>query len=333
MRSVLILILLQFAHNSYSQQPVYLSTDSNNIYLANLTNCTYSLIGSTEVYMFDIAVTSDGRLWGVLADTLYQIDTISGSSSFVGRMDIQAGADLVDLNDSLLLTSTLGFLYSINVNDASTNLIGEIGFDPLGDLTWYENYLYQISNNGTLIKIELNDSNTEIISSVEMDYVPLAWAAITTSELSSINTLALFDGNQLYNVCPFDGSYDLICEILPNGESATGAASKRLPFQNPTPSNCLVLENQEMQSQKAISIYPNPILRDGVLTIDLGNDFNGTLSVQIKNDLGNIIQSTYLDFEKGVSNYQLQNIQYLSSVFMIQIITNTTIINSRLVIQ
>jgi hypothetical protein len=283
--------------------------------------------------MFDIAVTSDGRLWGIWADTLYQIDTISGSSSFVGKMGIQAGADLVELNDSLLLTTNSGFLYSINVNDASTILIGEIGYDSAGDLIWYENYLYQISINGTLIRIELNDSNTEIVSSIETDTVPTAWAAVTTSELSSINTLAFIVGNQLYNVCPFGGSYDQICEILPNGESATGAASKRLPFQNPTPTNCLILKNQEMQSQKAISIYPNPILRDGMLTIDLGNDFNGTLSMQIKNDLGNIKKSTYLYFEKGVSNYQLQNIQYLSSVFFIQIITNTTIINSRLVIQ
>jgi hypothetical protein len=300
MKRILIFILLQVANNLYSQQPIYLSTLSQNLYQLNLTNCTYSLIGSSERMMSDIAVTPDDRLWGIWLDSLYQIDITNGSLSLVGKMGIGGNA-LVELSDSLLLTTNAGLLYTVNVNDASTNIIGDIGFDSQGDFTWYEDYLCLISSNGTLVKILLNDSNTEVISTEEIDSIPFANAAVTTSLLSSINTIACFDQNQLYDICPFGGPYNLICEILPLEESAAGAASKRLPFQNPTPTNCLVLNNQDNKIKKTISTYPNPVSRDGVLTIDLENDFNGTLSLQIKNNLGNIILSTNLDFENGLS--------------------------------
>lgn len=254
----------------FAQQKIYVSTnDAEELYALDLANCTYQLLGPSGVQFYDIAVTPNGQLWGI-ADPgyLYKVDTLTGAATFIGIMGFPGNA-LVELNDSTLLMAGGKNLYRVNVATGSATFIGVTGYLSAGDLTWYDNDLYLLSTvlgPRLLVKIQLNSTNTAIVSSNPINntsnQIPVIYGAITAPFTSETNAIVGFSGRAAYKICPFNASYQILCDpIIPAAMYTGGAASIRLPTQNPLPDSCglyMATAISEFSSPESFQINPNP---------------------------------------------------------------------------
>jgi hypothetical protein len=308
------------------QQPVYVITH-NGLYSVNVDAFSVSLIGNTELPMVgDIAVTPDGRLWGAYFDTLYQINPANASIQRIGGMGI-SGNSLVDLNDSLLLSEYSDSLFSVNVNNASHNCLGAIGFTSQGDLTWYEHDLYLSAINGMLVRIKLNDSYSAIISSEVVDFIPPLTGVITYPEIGSPDKIIGFDGNEMFKLCPF-GGYEYIGNI-PVG--ASGAATRRLPFQDPAPTSCELILFQNENNREICSLSPNPVSNNGTVSLHMGNNLSGNLLVTVISTQGNSVSSGNVSMTNGKAHFKL-NESIESGIYICEIISDKIHVFNKLII-
>lgn len=75
-----------FATIAYSPTEIYLSTAAGSIYVVDLAAATYRQITQTPLALTDIALDPDGRLFGVTATALYQIDPVTGNYRKAGDL-------------------------------------------------------------------------------------------------------------------------------------------------------------------------------------------------------------------------------------------------------
>lgn len=232
-----------------SQNQIYISA-YKNIYVVDPYECTAVLKGTAKLF-WDIAFTSDGRLWGIDPEgSIYQIDTSTIDTTFTLSTELHSSS-LEGFNDSTILAVSDQSLYKININSGVVTLLGNIGYKPSGDIVWYDNSLYL--NSDYLIRIELDLSvgtvlDVEQITSFKYDGMD-GWAMGVSAANDSTNILFVFDNYNLFQVCQIDGSTQLQCpSLLPF--FAYGAASAKLPVQNPEPTYCRTMidvNNNEIQ--------------------------------------------------------------------------------------
>ncbi|UAY53537.1 gliding motility-associated C-terminal domain-containing protein [Ferruginibacter albus] len=239
MKQVLSFLFTLAALQSFCQQRILVKLSNGDLYSLNVPNCSSKFIGSTNHGFGDISFTSDGRLWGIENLQLFQIDTTTANVTLVGTTGLDA-VSLVELNDSTLLMESHQDLYGVHVRDASSYYIGHIGYQAAGDLTWYDNDLY-LTASGQLIKIVLNNTQTQVISAAPVNSlsnpIPTCEGSATGYFQNNYNAILGFSGQNVYKICPIDGSYTLICpSIVPDGIS--GGATLRLPVQVPLPVTC-----------------------------------------------------------------------------------------------
>jgi hypothetical protein len=240
MKRIIIILFVFIWVKGIAQQPIFID-GQNLIYSVNINNCTKRLVGSGTQAYGDIAFTPDGNLWGIANGGIYQIDTSNANSILIGYTQT-GGVSLVALNDSVLLSEFKDSLWAININTLKKYNLGDIGYPASGDLTWYDNDLY-MSAGLLLIKIVLNTSNTAIISSEPVNSftinpLPPDCEGLATASFPGLeNSIIGFStaNTNVYKICPIDGSSQLLCPLM--GQFA-GAASIRLPTQNPLPTSC-----------------------------------------------------------------------------------------------
>jgi hypothetical protein len=88
MKNLLIIFLLLFSTKGFSQQPIFATIAGGDLYSFDISNCTRHFIGSTGHGFGDIALTPDGRLWGIDGQ-LYHIDTANANVTAVGAVTTQ----------------------------------------------------------------------------------------------------------------------------------------------------------------------------------------------------------------------------------------------------
>jgi hypothetical protein len=141
MKLFISILLLFIWKEGLAQQPVFICDDLGYIYSVDLTDCSSRLIGGTNPQIATIALTPDGKLWGIGEQDayLYQIDTANASTTLIGRSYGTYTNAMVGLNDSTLLgvNADAQALYGINVKNGQSYLIGSVGAVPCGDLAWY----------------------------------------------------------------------------------------------------------------------------------------------------------------------------------------------------
>lgn len=303
------LILSLLCFETFSQQSVYVTIGGGDLYKLELDNqCNSLFIGSTGLGFGDIAFTPDGRLWGIVGESLYQINPLNATVSLVGNFGLSA-ISLEALDNNTLLVEANQNLYGININDASISLIGNIGYSAIGDLTWYDNDLYMasvdfISSAAVLIKIVLNETYTAILSSAPVNSIlnpiPPCEGLATVSFSDLHNSIIGFSGQNIYEICYLDGSYQLLCEtIVPNG--IPGGASIRFPIQNPQPQLCQFLAVIEHPIPNIIvQICPNPFSSHTVLKL---SDSLNNLSLTILNCYGQKVKEINNISEQTITLY------------------------------
>src|ERR1043165_496011 len=105
----------------YFCQIIYVSVDMGlKLYKVNVNSCTFTLIASypnAGMAPGEIAVTPNGRLWGLDASQIFLIDTVNGTRSNPIPCNVASNANsLTDLNDSTLLVNSMTQLFQLNTD-------------------------------------------------------------------------------------------------------------------------------------------------------------------------------------------------------------------------
>jgi hypothetical protein len=241
MKWFLTVCFLYASLNDFGQPSMFVANGNTKLYKVNVHTCTATLIGGMGAQFIDIALTEDGRLWGIqLNGDLYHIDTVTAACTFFGANGLPWTRALVGLNDSTVLTESNGNLYGIRVNTASSYLIGNVGLIASGDLAWYDNDLYMFCTNDVLIKIQLDGTNTSVVNvDTVPNLTPQVYAGATAAFPGYPNSIVVFVGFGAWKICQIDAIIDILCPTLFTEGEIWGAATLRLPVQEPQPLSCL----------------------------------------------------------------------------------------------
>ena len=94
MKKIIVWIFILVTVKGFSQQKIYATISGGDLYLVDVANCSRHFIGSTGYGFGDIAMTPNGKLWGIVNGNIYQIDTATAAATLVGQSNVQ-GVSLV----------------------------------------------------------------------------------------------------------------------------------------------------------------------------------------------------------------------------------------------
>ncbi len=337
MKAIILVLTLLFCTNVFSQ-PVFAITSKGDLFSLDLVNCNSHLISSTGHVFVDIAFTPDGRLWGLEESDLYQIDTVTGASIFIGNIGLTSSASsLVSLNDSILLTESGRKLFGINISNPTAFYIDTIGFHASGDLTWYDNDLY-MTTPGQLIKITLNYSNTaildiEAINSLS-DPIPDCFGAVTASFAGYYNSIIGFPGTDAIKICQLDGTYNTICSSLVP-DMIYGGASLRLPVQKPPPTNCSSSTSvaNVIPDNTGIEVAPNPVSRSEQVHLKINDQILRPYTIKIISVQGQIVFSKTEHSYTNEFDLDLNKLNLINGLYFVEVRNISIQFHTRLLIR
>ena len=165
---------------SQSTNSVYLCLGNDDIVLADLDNCSSSLITTLPESLFDISQgDTDDTLYGIKDERLYRINVSNGSFTLLGDLTIVGFngnfrvTSLVKESDGVLLganQSSNGELFRINVNAMTATNLGATGFESAGDLTFLNGVLYLSADNNELVEVNVSTpSQSNLIGSMSLN--------------------------------------------------------------------------------------------------------------------------------------------------------------------
>ena len=141
----------------------FISTSAGQVGVINT-----STGGFTEVargpFMYDIALSSDNKLFGTDSSNLVAINPTLGTFSTIGSFGTLINGLGFDSNNSLYGTGDTGF-YGVNTLTGAASLIANIaGFDSSGDIAYdvANNRFLSTSSGDSLWSIALNGSAAKI---------------------------------------------------------------------------------------------------------------------------------------------------------------------------
>ena len=124
----------------------YVADDSGTLGTVDISSGAVNLIGSTGEVMFDIAMDSNGTLYGITLDKLYKIDKTNANATLIGDLNIVDATSLVFDPDGQLYTADYQ-VHTVNIANGSTVALNAIGmsYQSSGDLAFLGNQLYLTS--------------------------------------------------------------------------------------------------------------------------------------------------------------------------------------------
>ncbi|PZF73576.1 T9SS type A sorting domain-containing protein [Taibaiella soli] len=296
MKKLIIAFLLAATHTAFAQQPIFTTVTGGDLYSLDLANCSRQFIGATGIGFGDIALSTDGQLWGIAGGELFHINTTTANATSIGFTGLDA-VSLVGLNDTTLLAEAGQKLYRVSTNTAFAQYIDTIGYAAAGDLTWYDDDLYMVTSGGQVVKIVLNSTITAITSVIALgSSIPTCEGAVTAQFANDYNSIIGFNGKNAIKICQIDGSYQMLCPDL-NIDGVPGAASMRLVTQSPKPVTCAKPTAVEtVHIDDLFSIFPNPAKNE--LNIAMSNE--SKFEFNIYNTLGQLVHSGLTTGKKTV---------------------------------
>ncbi|HQV52305.1 MAG: gliding motility-associated C-terminal domain-containing protein [Flavobacteriales bacterium] len=211
------LLFACFHYNYIRCQDVVYVVSGPWLYEFDPISCDTTYIGDTGIGFGDIALTPEGRLFGISSSYLYEIDRTTGMPELVTTIPAPfSGVSLVALDNEQLLFESWDSLCVIRT-DGSFAVLGYIGYSASGDLTWYQGDLYMTAGYDALIRIRMSESQSGIIGVdsigvMEMPfYGVLGAVTIRTGPCVDDIRLIAFNGNDVYFVEPSNAQVQPQC--------------------------------------------------------------------------------------------------------------------------
>lgn len=189
-----------------------------------------TLIGSSGVFLTDIAFDPDNNLYGISFTTLYSIDKSTGKATLIGNLTgVNDANSLVFGKDGSLYSA--GFssknLYKINPKTGASTVFFNTGFSSGGDLAFVGSDLYY-TDGQNLILLNLSTKVSKLIGPIGASYV---YGLINGGD----NVLYAMAGNSVYSVNTTTGNGTLLstwpAETLGQSYGSTVMGEASSPFE------------------------------------------------------------------------------------------------------
>jgi gliding motility-associated-like protein len=164
----MVVFLLMLIHKGYSQDKIFVASSDDFGYV-DLADFTYKFICTTPGGFIDVAITPQGKIYGITGSFLYEVDTLTGVSTniplTINYPYYNGGNSLVSDRNGDLYVAGGGSsgLYKIDMKTATVNLVGFAEQVAAGDLGFSDGKLYMISFGG-LLEITLTPGGNSIAS-------------------------------------------------------------------------------------------------------------------------------------------------------------------------
>lgn len=235
MKLIASILLVMIADLSMGQYGFYSSDGWGELVNTQTNNCSQRSLGTYNYHnvFLDIAITPNGTLYGV-SDSLYRIDTITGSAIPIGPIetndgDYAAGVGLVGLNDDYLLGDDNDSLVKISVATGQAERLGYIGYWCGGDFAFFKGVLYMADGGNHLIEIQLDPNTHQVISVQDIGYMTTEYGgtyALFTTYISCNNDekgLYAIDGDKVFLINTTNANATYSCALVDHG--SLGGAS------------------------------------------------------------------------------------------------------------
>ncbi|OIN55922.1 T9SS type B sorting domain-containing protein [Arsenicibacter rosenii] len=233
MRSLFAFIMFCFSFvKGYSQNELYIhSLFDTKLYLVDLDNCTSKAIGEMPNYMYDLAMSPDGQLYGISSkNNLYLLNKANGTGEIISTYPYTLNALVYGYDGYLYASSYNGNIYKINPKDGRSISLGNCGYSSGGDLTFYEGNLYLAGASGNLVLINLiNISESRPIGNVNIPSI-LGIITVGGTDCNGDRPKVFATGdNQIYEIDIKNARAKQVCTLPVNriGGAASLAESSR----------------------------------------------------------------------------------------------------------
>lgn len=159
--------LLMLSQKANAQDKIFVANGSDIGYV-DLTDFTYKFVVATPGFV-DIAITPQGKIYGIAGTPLYEVNTLTGVSTLIpltlNDPYYNGGNSMVsDRNGDLFVTGSNSNLYKIDMKTATLSLVGGTILMASGDLGFSDGKLYMIANGNMLVEIILGPGGNSILS-------------------------------------------------------------------------------------------------------------------------------------------------------------------------
>ena len=192
---------------------ILISTLNGSVGLYNSANGNLSQVISPNINLRDIAVASNGSLYGISSSGLYRINRTNGISSFIGSTRVSGLNGLTFASNNRLYATrpNSSNLYQINLTTGRASIVANLGlnFDSSGDLVFdaANNRFLAISEefgSDSLYSIRFNSRTNSVLSVQRVGSI--GFRDVWGLSLSQGQLKGYTGGGRVITINPFTGA-------------------------------------------------------------------------------------------------------------------------------
>ena len=184
------------------------------------STCNLIPVGIVQQNMTDIAITPSGRLYVTDAYNLYEIDTLTAATSFIGAHNIGLNGinSLMAISNQKLIAIGGSGIFVVDVSTGLAILIGSLGvYGAAGDITAFNGLFYVACVGNQLVSFDLNStqnqvSNVNLVGVMNTQFTDI-WGIVTVAKTpcSSDKKMLAFERQSVYEVNPSNAFCNPLC--------------------------------------------------------------------------------------------------------------------------
>ena len=160
------------AYEEASDRVFYYVDNGGHIGTVDPENGATTVIGYSGHTFYDIAITPNGTLYGIMGNgEFYNINTSTASSTYIGTANVSGEIrGLVSDSDGTLYALTYyGNLYTIDATTGAATYVGNLGNYYCDDILYHDGDIYALSG-GNLLKYDLDTGTvTTVVTGMPYD--------------------------------------------------------------------------------------------------------------------------------------------------------------------
>ena len=221
------------------QNNYYVITDNSDLVQIDQNNCSTSTICNCGIYIQDIALTPDEKMYASNGKNIFEIDLLDCSNLQITLTPVTdtltSGGNWINSlvaidNKFLFAVGTNALLYKVNIENGTSWVIDTLienidGIDYWygsgGDLTWYKGNLLLVTAMNELVEIKLDISNNYITSVHRKGIIQTPglsiYGVLTVGTIDCNNDnlkLIGFEGYEVYSINPDNANAQLTCDSM-----------------------------------------------------------------------------------------------------------------------
>jgi Secretion system C-terminal sorting domain len=274
MTKILLSLLALMAALPISGQSLYFVSGANKIYSIN-NDYTTSYVCTANppngVFLNDIAISPTGNFYGNTNESIYEIDILSGTCTFLANFPTGGSSSLGCSSDSLYAISGYYDLIRYNFITSEISVIAYLGFAATGDISFYKGNLIftTYEDNFANSMIKAYNPETGVLKDIFCDSEFFNFWGLSTQHGTCDNETVIISSsnNQLFSVDFQSQLYNMLPVQLPaqfsEFDSINGLASTTeylgslCEAQDLANLSCSSLSADRNLKEEPL-IYPNP---------------------------------------------------------------------------